>query len=121
LARKNGASSPFEENAMVGPLGRSFRGRFARERASSPWSGRPVTPRGVVLTFRVWTANGSRCSGLAAPPTPFEYGTWRVPARCIPGRLTGRVVSSRGLSLSLRDRILVIGPVAYRVDVNLAG
>lgn len=33
------------------------------------------------------SANGSRCCGLAAPPTSFEYGPWRVPARSFPGPL----------------------------------
>jgi hypothetical protein len=35
---------------------------------------------------------GSRCSGLAAPPTPFEYGPWRVPARHYPGPLRARLI-----------------------------
>lgn len=35
-------------------------------------------------------------------------GPWRLPARGLPGRWLGRVISSRGLALSLRDRRPVI-------------
>jgi hypothetical protein len=40
----------------------------------------------------------SRCSGLAAPPTPFQSGPWRVSHRGHPRPDTFRVVSSRGLA-----------------------
>jgi hypothetical protein len=33
------------------------------------------------------SARSSRCSGLAAPPTSFEHGPWRIPARSLPGPL----------------------------------